>query len=85
VTGGPSAPPPFTNIAPGNSGQHDDDVVVTTPPASDILDVVVPPKTEPVADVLLPAAPTAAVPEPATAMLMLAGMLGAGALSRRRK
>ena len=85
VTGGPSAPPPFTDIAPGNSAHQDQDVVVTVPPASDILDVIVAPPAEPVVNVVPPAAAAAAVPEPATGMLVLAGMLGAGALGRRRR
>ncbi|HEY0061683.1 MAG TPA: PEP-CTERM sorting domain-containing protein [Telluria sp.] len=82
VTGGPSAPPPFTDIAHGG-GNGANDVPVATPPASDIVDVIVTtPPDVPQADV--PAVP-AVVPEPATGMLMLAGMLGAGALSRRRR
>lgn len=85
VTGGPSAPPPFTDVLPGNNGHHDDDTAVVVPPASDILDVIVAPPAEPVSNVDVPAAAAVAVPEPATGMLMLAGMLGAGALSRRRR
>jgi hypothetical protein len=86
VTGGPSEPPPFTDVALGNGGQHDaDEVAVTTPPASEILDAVVTLPAEVVADVVAPAAAAAPIPEPATGMLLLAGMLGAGALTRRRK
>lgn len=82
VTGGPSAPPPFTDIAPGNSGHEK--AALPVPPASGILDAV-PPATEIVSNVVAPAAAAAPVPEPATGMLILAGMLGAGALSRRRR
>jgi hypothetical protein len=86
VTGGPSAPPPFTDSLPGNNGHHDaDEVVVVAPPASDILDVIVALPAEIVADVVAPAAVAAPIPEPATGLLLLAGMLGAGALTRRRK
>ena len=84
VTGGPSAPPPFTDSAPGNSG-HQEEVTVTTPPASDILAVVPAPPAEPVAAVVVPAAAATPVPEPATVMLLLAGLLGVGALTRRRR
>ncbi len=54
ITGGKSAPPPFTNIAPGNRPD-----AVTVPPVQ--------------------------VPEPATGALILAGLLGAGFVSRRRR
>ena len=53
VTGGPSAPPPFSNIANG----------------------------KPVAD----AAPPGQIPEPASAALLLAGLVGLTVAGRRRR
>ena len=82
VSTGPSAPVSLGDIVPGNSGHEE--ASLPTPPASGILDVVAP-AAEIVPTVAAPAPTAAAVPEPATGMLMLAGMLGAGALSRRRR
>lgn len=76
VTGGPSQPPPFTDIAHGGGN----DTPAAIPPASELADVIV----NLPADLPAVVAP-ALVPEPATGALLLAGMLGAGALRRRRK
>jgi hypothetical protein len=76
VTGGPSQPPPFTDIAHGGGN----DTPAAIPPATELADVIV----NLPADLPAVVAP-ALVPEPATGALLLAGMLGAGALRRRRK
>lgn len=55
ITGGPSAPPPFTNISHGRPTAH------------------------------MPPPPTTEIPEPGSAMLVLAGLLGAGMGARRRR
>lgn len=85
VTGGPSAPPPFTDVALGHEQAEPEPVSVPLPPASDIVDVIVQTPAAVSPDVSAPSPAASLVPEPATGMLMLAGMLGAGALSRRRR
>lgn len=56
------------------------DAAITAPAASDMAAIVVNADVIVSADAIAPAA----IPEPATGMLMLAGLLGAGFLRRRR-
>ncbi len=76
-----AGPDVVVSAAPAAAAVENAAVTFAAPPASEMATVVV------AADVISAdaQAAVAAIPEPATGMLMLAGLLGAGFLNRRRK